>query len=277
MRWPATAHRKLKDAGLKSSVEPGRKGIDEPLPASASTDWVPLPDGTLGRRTGRAEDLDKLPLQRQVLTRDASGRPLQTQPFRMGNEDAVLEAGAAHASQRANVIDHPDRFRQVPWGERPGEEPIGKPLAHEPIKYEIKHENGMYHVYADGAVDNAFGHIQDAQNYIDLHSGRTLGGPGAANQNLGPEAVDFFRKTGRLIPVDHDPFAAGAARAGGLPGDPASRMARAEAMGFRTDMPLYHGSGKEFSAFQAGPMAGHTLETPGVSPALAPELSNLFA
>src|SRR5258707_2055181 len=47
----ATVHRKLKDAGLKSSVEPGRKVIDEPLPASASTDWVTLPDGTLGRRT----------------------------------------------------------------------------------------------------------------------------------------------------------------------------------------------------------------------------------
>src|SRR5258708_1003520 len=44
-----------------------------------------------------------------------------------------------------------------------------------------------------------------------------------------------------------------------------------------TFMPLYHGSGKESSASQPGPRAGHTLETPGVSAALDPEVANEFA
>jgi hypothetical protein len=59
--------------------------------------------------------------------------------------------------------------------------------------------------------------------------------------------------------------------------DTASRMARAKAMGFRTDMPLYHGTGNEFSSFQAVPTTAAGMETPGVSLALDPELANLFA
>jgi hypothetical protein len=59
--------------------------------------------------------------------------------------------------------------------------------------------------------------------------------------------------------------------------DVASRMARAEAMGFRTGMPLYHGSGESFSAFRAVPTTAKGMEAPGVSTALDPEVANEFA
>jgi hypothetical protein len=52
----------------------------------------------------RDADREPLPLARTVLSRDASGRPLTTQPFRMGNEDAVLEAGAGRYALKP--VDH---------------------------------------------------------------------------------------------------------------------------------------------------------------------------
>jgi hypothetical protein len=62
-----------------------------------------------------------------------------------------------------------------------------------------------------------------------------------------------------------------------LPMDTASRMARAKEMGFRTDMPLYHGSGTEFSSARAVPTNAAGMEPPGVSLALDPDLAGLFA
>jgi hypothetical protein len=54
-------------------------------------------------------------------------------------------------------------------------------------------------------------------------------------------------------------------------------MARAKDMGFRTDMPLYHGSGADFTAFRAVPTTAKGMETPGVSLALDPALASSFA
>jgi hypothetical protein len=59
--------------------------------------------------------------------------------------------------------------------------------------------------------------------------------------------------------------------------DTASRMARAKEMGFRTDMPLYHGSGAQFSSARAVPTNSAGMESPGVSLALDPEVANEFA
>jgi hypothetical protein len=68
--------------------------------------------------------------------------------------------------------------------------------------------------------------------------------------------------------------------AGRLPMDFASRMARAEAMGFRTDIPLYHGSGADFRAFDPafrGSMTGVPTAKMGVAMAVDPEFANEFA
>lgn len=74
------------------------------------------------------------------------------------------------------------------------------------------------------------------------------------------------------------PGAAAPARIGEtLALDAASRLARAESMGFRTGMPLYHGSGEAFSAFRAVPTTAKDMATPGVSVALDPEVANEFA
>jgi hypothetical protein len=51
-------------------------------------------------------------------------------------------------------------------------------------------------------------------------------------------------------------------------------MTRARQMGFRTDMPLYYGSGEEFSSFPAVPTTAAGMESPGVSLALDPRLAN---
>jgi hypothetical protein len=94
----------------------------------------------------------------------------------------------------AQVLSHPDQLRQVPWGENdPTQQPLGPSVPRtEPIKWEVRKEDGMYNVYGDGQIDNAFGHPQDAQNYIDRQSGKTSGQrPGiigqTTNDNLGAE------------------------------------------------------------------------------------------
>jgi hypothetical protein len=59
--------------------------------------------------------------------------------------------------------------------------------------------------------------------------------------------------------------------------DEPSRMARAQQMGFRTEMPIYDGSGASFESFQAVPTNAAGMVAPGVSVALAPEVANEFA
>jgi hypothetical protein len=63
----------------------------------------------------------------------------------------------------------------------------------------------------------------------------------------------------------------------GLATDAESRLARAKDIGFRTNMPVYHGSGEDFSSFQAVPTSQKGLQSPGVSVALDPEVANEFA
>jgi len=48
-------------------------------------------------------------------------------------------------------------------------------------------------------------------------------------------------------------------------------------MGFHTGMPVYHGTGSEFSSFRAVPTTAAGMETPGVSVALDPAVANEFA
>lgn len=62
-----------------------------------------------------------------------------------------------------------------------------------------------------------------------------------------------------------------------LPMDEASRLARAKELGFRTEMPLYHGSGQTFSQFKAAPTSAAVRDAPGVSLARDPEIANEFA
>ena len=65
-----------------------------------------------------------------------------------------------------------------------------------------------------------------------------------------------------------------------LPMDQAARMERAEAMGFRTDMPVYHGSNQEFTAFDPALRGATTKAAParmGVAVAVDPEVANEFA
>jgi len=129
----------------------------------------------------------------------------------------------------SNVIDHPDRFRQIPWGENdPTQLPIGEAIRREvPIAWEVKHEGGMYNVYADGELDNAFGHPQDAQNYIDLHSGKTSGlrPPGRTNDNLSQAIQESIGLT-PSEPPPLSPFAKAMADRGAKPKPPSLVVAR---------------------------------------------------
>ena len=109
----------------------------------------------------------------------------------------------------------------------------------------------------------------------------------AAVKAAGASAVEPFGQLGRVMtgqsqdwPADlagaavglapiGPPGAGKALKAGAeLATDAASRMARAEALGFRTGIPLYHGSGDSFSAFRAVPTTAKGMETPGVSAAM---------
>jgi hypothetical protein len=60
---------------------------------SITSEWEVLPDGTLSRVT-KGE-----PLQRKVIERGRSGRPLQTEPLAIGNENTILEAGQKRAEE----------------------------------------------------------------------------------------------------------------------------------------------------------------------------------
>jgi hypothetical protein len=57
----------------------------------------------------------------------------------------------------------------------------------------------------------------------------------------------------------------------------ADRMARARQMGFRTDIPLYYGSGEEFSSLKAVPTTAAGMELPGVPLAIDPALAGRYA
>ena len=70
---------------------------------------------------------------------------------------------------------------------------------------------------------------------------------------------------------------AGAKAAERLPMDLASRMARAAEQGYRLDMPVYHGSGAEFTSPRAVPTTAAGMKTPGVSVALDPRVASEFA
>lgn len=102
--------------------------------------------------------------------------------------------------------------------------------------------------------------------------------------------TDAYRAaTGQMTPDEAQTFALGAlplalapeARMAGtaadLGMDALSRLGRAQQMGFRTAMPLYHGSGESFSAFRAVPTTAEDMTTPGVSVALDPDVANEFA
>lgn len=120
----------------------------------------------------------------------------------------VLQTLFDQSNEKNNVISHPDQFRQIPWGENdPTQLPIGDPILRtKPIKYEVRHEDGWYNVYADGELENNFGHIQDAQNFVDLKKGITTGQrPGImgdrTNDNLGPETKHLVGQK-QVIPED---------------------------------------------------------------------------
>jgi hypothetical protein len=61
--------------------------------------------------------------------------------------------------------------------------------------------------------------------------------------------------------------------------DKASRTgsAKGKSMGFRDNMPLYHGSGQSFDEFKAVPTDARNLQSPGVFAALDPQIANEFA
>src|SRR6266700_6592857 len=102
-----------------------------------------------------------------------------------------------------------------------------------------------------------------------------LGEDGYTPQSIGPAVETALTMMGGsgTVPAGTNELRAGLK----LPMDTASRAARAKQMGFRTDMPLYHGSGTEFSSARAVPTNAAGMESPGVSLALDPEVANEFA
>jgi hypothetical protein len=84
---------------------------------------------------------------------------------------------------------------------------------------------------------------------------------------------------GTLATVPRGALASNGARHGlpSLPMDEAARIARAKGMGFRPNMPLYHGSHTSFDAFKAVPTNADGWVTPGVSLALDPRIASQFA
>lgn len=106
----------------------------------------------------------------------------------------------------------------------------------------------------------------------------TLGVTDAARALRGemtPEEAQTFALG--ALPMLVAPEAKTVAPAERLAMDAASRLERAQAMGFRTDMPLYHGSGEAFSSFRAVPTTAEGMVAPGVSTALDPAVANEFA
>ncbi|PAY06504.1 hypothetical protein CK489_26850 [Bradyrhizobium sp. UFLA03-84] len=104
--------------------------------------------------------------------------------------------------------------------------------------------------------------------------------------SLTPFAVPFFAAD--LIDAKNrdDVWGAAKAAAGMVPGggagkqlaiDIESRMARASEMGFRTETPLYHGTGRTFDAIKSVPTDAPGQVLPGVSLSLNPEIASEFA
>ena len=133
----------------------------------------------------------------------------------------------------------------------------------------------------------------DMRIMVDPLAGKRSIGERADVQNavksFGASAVEPFGQLGRvMMGQSEQPFqdlamaaiglaAPGRGTAAKLATDTAARMARAEAMGFRTGMPVYHGAGETFSSFRAVPTTAKGMETPGVSVALDPEVANEYA
>lgn len=114
------------------------------------------------------------------------------------------------------------------------------------------------------------------KGWLDLAQAKDTG-------TLTPEALGAF--TTGALGAGMAGAPAGALTSGGrgfvLPTDTASRLKRAAEMGFKTDLPLYHGtnSGTDFPAFRALPPWQATREgrSPGVSLAEAPAVASRFA
>ena len=69
-------------------------------------------------------------------------------------------------------------------------------------------------------------------------------------------AINLMMGGAGVVPAEANTLRAGltgSRAAGELAMDQASRMARAKEMGFRTDMPLYHGTGETFNEFKRKP------------------------
>lgn len=81
------------------------------------------------------------------------------------------------------------------------------------------------------------------------------------------------------VPAEANALRAGltGVRKAALPMDEASRLARAKELGYRTNMPLYHGTGETFNEFTAIPSQGAGFQTPGVSLARDPAIANEYA
>jgi hypothetical protein len=106
-----------------------------------------------------------------------------------------------------------------------------------------------------------------------------LGEDGYTPQSIGPAVETAMMMMGGAgaVPAEANSLRTGIYRRRPLSMDTEARMARAKEMGFRTNMPLYHGSGSEFSAAQAIPTTAAGMETPGVSLAFDPQVANEFA
>jgi hypothetical protein len=105
-------------------------------------------------------------------------------------------------------------------------------------------------------VGDTIGAVADAKMYYDRPEERTL-------------------KNGLLSVAGLLPMVAGASA-----GATAKRMASAKEMGMRTGMPLYHGTNKDFHAFdlsRGGDVSGSPVGALGVSLAIDPETAGEFA
>jgi hypothetical protein len=117
---------------------------------------------------------------------------------------------------------------------------------------------------------------EGAKGWLDLAQAKNTG-------NLTPEAISAFMAGSIGAGMAGTPL--GALAAGGkrleLPMDAASRLARAQAMGFNVDLPLYHGtsSAVDFGSFRAlAPWeAARAGRPPGIWLAEQPPVANRFA
>lgn len=142
--------------------------------------------------------------------------------------------------------------------------------------------------WARQGAQKDLGHIVDAAHSLATLPERTF--QASENYRLGGdynpapivEAATLPLGTGAIAGV---PLRAGETALGsgvikptaGLDMDEAARLARAKDMGFRTQMPLYHGTGAAFDEFKPVPTDAKGWVSPGASLARSPEIANEFA